>query len=118
MRRIDKGLNATTMTDLIIPAFELINEYLLSKKHVPEWVKEAERHAIKFKGPNGDVCEFSARAENRWKPPEDTKPFPVVVFNFRRGNLRTVNTGHDPVEGLTPRRIMAWFKGIFWLWLE
>jgi hypothetical protein len=82
------------MAELIIPSFELINDYLSSKGITPEWIKESERHEIKFTGPNGDTCAFSARAENRWKKSENSKPFPVVVFNFRRGNLRTVNTGH------------------------
>ena len=106
MRKVDKGLNAKTMTDLIIPSFDLINEYLLSKNIKTEWIKEPEKHEIKFTGPNGEACAFSARAENRWKKQDDPKPFPVLVFNFKRGNLRTVNTGHDPIEGLTPHRIM------------
>ncbi|MEN6560956.1 MAG: hypothetical protein ABFD52_09295 [Acidobacteriota bacterium] len=118
MREIDKGLNAKTMTDLIIPSFELINEYLLDKNLKPEWVKEPERHKIRFTAPNGDGCVFSVGAENRWKTAEDTMPFPVVVFNFHMGNLNVIDTGSTPLEGLTPRRILTWFKGVFWLWLE
>jgi hypothetical protein len=118
MRKIDKGLNARTMTDLIIPSFDLINEYLLSKNIKTEWIKEPEKHEIKFTGPGGEAGAFSARAENRWKKQDDLRPFPVVVFNFRIGNLSTTNNGSDPIEGFSPRRIMSWFKGIFWLWFE
>jgi hypothetical protein len=118
MRKVDNGLNARTMTDLIIPSFDLINEYLLSKKIKTEWIKEPDQHKIKFTGPDGHACEFSARAETRRKTRKDTKSFPVVVFNFRRGNLRTTNTGSDRVEGLSPRVVLTVFKNIFLPWFR
>jgi len=118
MRKVDSRLNAKTMTDLIIPSFELIDEHLISQNIKPEWIKEPEEHEIRFIGPDGEAFAFSARAENRWKTPDDTEPFPVVVINFRRGNLRTVNTGSDPVEGLTPRMILIVFKNIFLPWFR
>jgi hypothetical protein len=118
MKEDDKVLISRTMNDLIIPAFKLINDHLLSQNFTPEWIKEPERHEIKFTGPDGDACEFSARAETRRKTLKDTKSFPVVVFNFRRGNYSTVNTGSDPVDGLTPRFILIVFKNIFLPWFR
>jgi hypothetical protein len=114
----DKELNAKTMNDLILPAFELINNLVLSRNLLPEWTKEPERHEIKFAGPNGEACEFSVRAETRGKTPEDKKLFPVVVINWRRGILNINNTGHDPVKGLTPAIILLVFKNIFIPWFR
>jgi hypothetical protein len=118
MKNDDKALISKTVSDLILPAFELINDHVLSQNLTPEWIKEPERHEIKFTGPNNEACEFSARAETRRKTLKDTKSFPVVVFNFRRGNLRTVNTGSDRVEGLTPAMVLVLFKNIFLPWFR
>jgi len=118
MKESDKVLISRTMTDLIIPAFELINDNLLSRKFTPVWIKEPERHEIKFTGPNNEACEFSAQAETRRKTPEDKESYPVVVFNYRRGNFSTVNTGSDPVDGLTPGKILFGFKFIFIPWFR
>jgi len=118
MKEDDKILNSKTMNDLIIPSFELINEHLISQNLTPEWKREPERHEIMFTGLDGEACAFSARAETRRKTLEDTNSFPVVVFNFRRGNLRTVNTGSDRVEGLTPRVVLTVFKNIFLPWFR
>jgi hypothetical protein len=112
----DRAINAKTMKDLIIPGFQLINKFLLSEGFKPEWVKEPELHEVKFTGPDQEACEFSARAETRRKTLKDTKSFPVAVFNFRRGNLRTSNTGHDRADGLKPYMILFLFKNIFVPW--
>jgi hypothetical protein len=114
----DEELKAKTMKDLILPAFELISDHLVSQNITPEWIKGADLQEIKFTDEDGEACAFSARAETRRKTLKDKKSFPVVVFNFRRGNLRTSNTGFDRVEGLTPAMVLVLFKNIFLPWFR
>lgn len=114
----DDELNARTMSNLILPAFELINAALLSRNFKPAWIKEPERHEIKFTGPNGEACEFSASAETRRKPPEDEESFPAVVFNWRRNNLCTSNNVGEEIEEYTPAKVLTGFGMIFLPWFR
>lgn len=114
----DNELNARTMRDLILPVFELINSALLPRNFKLEWIKEPERHEIKFTGPNGEDCKFSASAETRRKTPEDAEPFPVVVFNWRRGGFRTSNNAGERFDKYTPRQVLAAFEMIFLPWFR
>jgi hypothetical protein len=109
----EKELIIKTLEDLVRPAFQLISDYLLSRKFQPEWSKGTEEHVVKFTDRNGKACEFSARVDMRLKSETDTKRFPCVIINYHKGNFITDNTGCDPANELTPDRIFRLFKNTF-----
>lgn len=116
MQNDEKVFISRAMADLILPTFQLINDTLLLRNLTPEWIREPERHEIKFTGPNGEACKFSASAGTRRRTPEDTEPFPAVVFQYRRGILNVTNNVGEPVDEYTPALVLAAFKMIFIPW--